>query len=75
MPPRRSRLGLDIRDTDIASAAMKRGGAMMDDAYFVELEISQEHKATSGIKNIYKIKKVLDFKPARLPFQNDAFKE
>lgn len=64
---------MDISETDIARLAMKRGGAMIDDAYKVRLEIVQEHKPSGTIVNHYKIKKVLEFKPARLPFQTDAF--
>jgi len=67
---------MDITETDIASQAMKRGGAMVDDAYRVELEIVQEIKpGSSTFSNFYKIKRVLDFKPARVPFQSDTFKD
>lgn len=66
---------MDISETDIAADAIRRGGAMVDDAYYVVLEITQEHKATGGISNAYKIKEVLDFRPARLPYQTDAFKD
>ena len=34
---------IDISETDIAYNALKRGGAMVDDAYRVELELTQEH--------------------------------
>jgi DNA-binding protein YbaB len=65
---------MDISETDIVEAAMRRGGAMVDDAYFVELEIIQERKSNNTFSNTYKIKRVLDFRPARLPHQTDAFK-
>jgi hypothetical protein len=66
---------MDIRETEIAPLAMKRGGAFVDDAYKVELEITQEHKPAGGITNHYKIRRVLDFRPARVPYQADAFME
>ena len=70
-----SREYMDISETDIAYEALKRGGAMVDDAYRVELEITQEHKPIGGITNHYKVKRVIAFKPARVPHQSDAFKE
>lgn len=66
---------MDISDTDIAYQAIKRNGALVDDAYKVRLEITQEHKPDNTIKNNYKIIEVLDFKPSRLPHQSDAFKD
>lgn len=66
---------MDITETDIAEMTMKRGTAMIDDAYKVELEIRQEHKPGGGITNHYRIKKVLEFRPARLPYQTDAFRD
>jgi hypothetical protein len=60
---------MDISETDIAAMPMKRGGAMIDDAFCVELELTQELKQSVPIINHYKIKRVLDFKPARLPLQ------
>lgn len=65
---------IDISETNIAEEAIRRGGAMVDDAYRVRLEIVQEHKPSGGILNHYKIKEVLEFRPARLPYQHDAFK-
>ncbi len=64
---------MDIRETVLAAMTMKRGAAFVDDAYKVELEIRQEHKPAGGITNHYKIKRVLDFRPARQPYQTDAF--
>jgi hypothetical protein len=66
---------IDISATEIAAQAIKRGGALVDDAYRVRLEITQEHKPSGVIKNHYKIVEVLDFKPARLAHQRDAFKD
>ena len=57
---------MDISETDIAKDAIKRGGAMVHDAYYVRLQISQEHTDGGNIKNYYKILEVLDFKPARI---------
>lgn len=65
---------MDISETDIVHSALKRGGTMAEDQYKVELEITQEH-TPNGIANHYKITKVLDFRPARPPFQSDAFGE
>jgi hypothetical protein len=65
---------MDISDTEIAAMAMLRGGAMIDDAYKVELEITQEHHPNGSITNHYKIKKVLEFKSSPLPYQHDAFR-
>ncbi len=64
---------MDISETDIAARAILRGGALMDDAYRVRLELTQEHTPNGDIKNSYKIKEVLDFRPASLPTQTDAF--
>ena len=57
---------MDISETDIASDAMKRGGAMVHDSYYVKLQISQERTDGGNIKNHYKILEVLDFKPAQI---------
>lgn len=65
---------MDISETEIAALTLVRGGAMIDDSYRVILELTQEHNANGSIINHYKIKKVLDFRPARLPYQLDAFK-
>lgn len=64
---------MDISETNIAATAVLRGGSMIDDAYRVVLEITQEHRPNGTITNHYKIKKVLEFRPARLPHQFDAF--
>jgi hypothetical protein len=64
---------MDITETEIASQAIARGGAMMDDAYRVHLELRQQHLPGGDIRNSYKIKEVLDFKAARLPHQLDVF--
>ncbi|MHB8423933.1 MAG: hypothetical protein ACYDB9_02085 [Gammaproteobacteria bacterium] len=66
---------MDISETDIAIQALRRGAAMADDAYYVTLEIRQEHKPNGLIKNHFKITKVLDFKPSTLPFQRDIFRD
>ena len=57
---------MDISETNIASDAINRGGAMVQDAYYVRLQISQERKDNGNIKNHYKILEVLDFKPAQI---------
>lgn len=51
---------MDISETDIAAIVMERGGVMIDDAFLVELEITQELRQVGPILNHYKIKKVLD---------------
>lgn len=66
---------MDISETTIAATAILRGGSMIDDAYRVKLELTQEHSPSGVITNHYKIKDVLDFRPAKLPYQLDAFKE
>ena len=65
---------MDISDTNIAEDAMDRGGAFIDDTYFVRLEIRQEHPSSGRIKNHYKIMEVLDFKPANISDQSEMFK-
>jgi hypothetical protein len=65
---------MDISETTIAEDAMRRGGSMADDAYRVELEITQIRRTTGSITTLYKILRVLDFKPATLPYQSDAFR-
>jgi hypothetical protein len=65
---------MDISETQIAADAMKRGGALVDDAYRVRLEITQELKESGKIVNHYKVKEVIDFRPSRHPIQSDAFK-
>ena len=62
---------MDISATTIASDAMNRGGAMIKDAYYVRLHISQKRKDDGNIKNHYKILEVLDFKPAQIYKQTD----
>lgn len=66
---------MDITATDIAAKAIQRGGAMIDDAYYVRLEIRQEHKGGGKITNHFKIVEVLDFKASRLPYQRDIFRD
>jgi hypothetical protein len=66
---------MDITDTNISAMAILRGCAMIDDAYRVRLEITQEHKPSGGVTNHYKIKEVLEFRPGRLPYQSDAFRD
>jgi len=66
---------MDISETDIASMAIKRGGVLIDDAYKVRLQITQEHKPSGAIANKYKVLQVLDFRPSTLPYQQDAFRD
>ena len=65
---------MDISDTNIAEDAINRGGALIDDTYFVRLEIRQEHTSSGRINNHYKIMEVLDFKPANISAQSEMFK-
>ncbi|GJM05034.1 MAG: hypothetical protein DHS20C09_10250 [marine bacterium B5-7] len=53
-----------ISETTIAKDAIRRGGAMVNDAYHVELQITQKTVNTGHITNNYKVLKVLDFRPA-----------
>ena len=55
---------MDISKTDIAKNALERGGAMIEDSYYVRLQITQERTNSGSLKNSYKILKVLDFRPA-----------
>ena len=66
---------MDISETKIANEAMVRGGAMVDDAYYVKLQISQEHTDKGKIKNHYKILEVLGFRAAKIPRQSNMFDE
>jgi hypothetical protein len=64
---------MDISATDIAARAMERGGAMIDDAFRVELQITQALEPCGSITTHYKIKKVLDFRPAPLPYERREY--
>ncbi|MBA3755082.1 MAG: hypothetical protein H0X02_02120 [Nitrosomonas sp.] len=66
-------VNMDISETDIAERAINRGGALMHDAYYVRLELRQEHKSNNKITTEYKIKEVLEFRPGRIEFQRDIF--
>ena len=55
----------DITETTISADALRRGGAMADDAYQVKLEITTEIDAKGGKKQAqYKILSVVRFVPA-----------
>ena len=60
---------MDISDTQIASDAVRRGGAMVNDLYQVRLSMQQFRTSEGRLSARYKILEVLDFKPARLPHQ------
>jgi hypothetical protein len=62
---------IDISETDIAAKAIERGGALINDTYKVKLEIQQTESADGAISAKYKIKEVLEFLPANLPYQPD----
>jgi hypothetical protein len=66
---------MDISETDIAEKALARGGALVDDAYKILLELRQELKPGGKIINYYKIKEVLDFRGATIPTQRNIFEE
>jgi hypothetical protein len=55
---------VDISATSIASEAIARGGAMVNDAYRVELEVTQHVTEGGKIATGFKVKRVLDFLPA-----------
>ncbi len=66
-------VNMDISDTDIAEKAINRGGALMHDAYYVRIELRQEHKSNNKITTEYKVKEVLEFRPGKMEFQRDIF--
>lgn len=63
---------MDISETEIAARAIERGGALINDAYHVRLEITQAHRG-GEITNSYRIKEVLEFKPSQIAAQPDMF--
>ena len=62
---------MDISETNIAEDAINRGGAAINDTYFVSMEMRQEHTLGGKIKNHYKITEVMDFKPANISGQSE----
>ena len=66
---------MDISETGIAEQAFARGGALIDDAYRVRLEIKQFQTEAGKFKNHFKILEVLDFKPSKIHGQDDLFKD
>ena len=66
---------MDISETTIASKALERGGALINDTYRVKLEIQQVKTSAGNFKNKYKIKKVLEFHPASIKSQSDWINE
>ena len=60
---------MDISETGIAAEAVRRGGAMANDIYKVRLEMQQIKSTEGRVSARYKIKEVLEFVPARLPYQ------
>jgi hypothetical protein len=52
----------DIKDTDIAKDAVKRGGSFMNDRYRVRMEVTPPDKENGAPQ--YKITDVLEFTPA-----------
>lgn len=54
----------DISETSIAADAISRGGAMVDDLYKVKMEIVESVSADNKVTTNYKIKEVLEFRPA-----------
>ena len=65
----------DITETTIAQDALKRGGALSEDAYQVMLEVTTPFDAQGKEqKPTYKIKQVIRFVPGRTVSQPDLFK-
>ena len=62
---------VDISETDIAVKAIERGAAFIDDLYEVKLEITQTLTSDGKIRNHYKIKEGVNFKPS--PVQLSLF--
>ena len=71
----RTHVYIDISNTDIAERALKRGGALVDDAYKVVLEMKKKPGVVGklAVDYTYKILEVIEFKPAELSSQTDAF--
>lgn len=65
----------DISETTIASDALNRGGAFVNDLYKVRMEVHHHQTEGGETRQDYKIIKVLDFKQADiqrdLPFKKD----
>jgi hypothetical protein len=59
---RRKPIYADIKETNIAKDAVKRGGSFMNDRYKVRMEVSAPPK--DGGEERYKITEVLEFTPA-----------
>ena len=64
---------MDISDTNISEDAINRGGAFIDDTYFVRLAIRQEHTPSGKFKNHYKVMEVLNFELANISHQSEMF--
>lgn len=64
---------MDISETSIATEAFERGGALINDTYYVRLEIRQEFNPGGKITTNFKIKEVLDFKAAEIKTQGKLF--
>jgi hypothetical protein len=60
---------VDISATSIASDAIARGGALVNDAYRVELQVTQHVTEGGKVASDFKVIRVLDFLPA--PRQGD----
>ena len=64
----------DISKTTIAQDAIRRGGALMDDAYKVKAKLVQSRTQSGKISNRYSVVSVEDFKPAEIQQQRNLFK-
>ena len=73
--PNSGHVFVDIGNTNIAENAVSRGGALVNDSYKVILEMKKKPGALGALANdyTYKILEVLDFRPAELASQSDAF--
>lgn len=61
---------MDISDTEIAAEAVRRGGVLVGDSYYVRLELTQAKTPSGDYKNHYKVKEVLEFRQGRLQSQS-----
>jgi len=61
----------NITNTQIATDAIRRGGALVNDLYKVRMEVTQHQTETGNWRPEYKIIEVLDFQPA--PQQTSLF--
>ena len=60
---------MNISETKIAEDAIKRGGALISDAYYATIRMVQSITETGSIKNSFSVVKVEKFEPGKLQIQ------